>query len=324
MQMRVLSGEQVDDTVEMSDAIDAMRHAFARLSEGAALLPPRVALEMEAGVSLFMPGALARDGTAAAKIVSVFADNAAHGLPTIHAVVLVLDPKTGRPLALMDGTRLTALRTGAVGGLAADLMARRDARVAAVFGSGVQARTQLDALQTVRPIEEVRICSPTRTHAGSFAQEISERYGLAVRVTDPRGAVHGADVIVAATDATTPVFDGRLLEPGQHVTGVGSFTPAMRELPPELVARARVVVDQLEAARAEAGELIDAARRGVWGWGRLHAELGDLVRGLRPGREGPEELTFFKSVGVAVQDVVLAGRVLERAEEKDVGTIVEL
>jgi len=324
MQLRIISGSQIDELVDMADAIDAMRRGFARLAEGDAVLPVRVALEMEGGVSLVMPGALPSEGSAATKIVSVFPRNAERDLPAIHAVVVALDPETGRPLALMEGTRLTALRTGAVGGLGADLLARRDARVCGLFGSGVQARTQLEALLEVRAIEEVRVHSPTTSHAEALAREIVDRRGIEARATDVEGAVHGADVVVAATDSTTPVFPGKLLEPGQHVTGVGSFTPEMRELPPELVVRARVVVDQLEAAREEAGELIDAAHRGIWAWDRVHAELGELVTGARPGREDEDELTFFKSVGLAVQDVALAGRVLERAVERDVGTVVEL
>ncbi len=324
MPIRILSAADVRASIDMPQAIDAMRSAFGQLAAGDAVLPQRVALQMPHGVSLFMPGYLASSGVAAAKMVSVFPGNADHGLPPINAVVVVVDPATGVPLALMDGTYLTALRTGAVGGLAADLLAREDSRVCALFGSGTQARAQLAALLAVRPIEQVRVYSPTPGNAEAFAAEMSAEHDVSVRSTQVAEALRGADVVLAATSSTVPVFPGELLEAGMHVTGVGSFTPEMCELPPELPARAKVVIDELDGARDEAGELIDAVARGVWSWDRVHAQIGEIVNGSKPGRTSPDEITFFKSVGVAVQDVAVAGRVLERAEELELGLVVEL
>lgn len=324
MQLRVLSADDVRASMDMSQAIESMRSAFGQLSSGKAVLPPRVALEMPQGVSLLMPAFLAESRAAAVKMVSVFPGNGARGIPQIHAAVLVVDPGTGVPLALMDGTYLTALRTGAVGGLAADLLAREDARVCALFGSGVQARTQLEALLVVRRIEEVRVYSPTPGNAETFAVEMTAKHGVPVRPTGIEEALHGADVVLAATSSTSPVFAGELLDTGMHVTGVGSFTPDMRELPPELPARAKVVIDELGASREEAGELIDAVARGVWSWDGVHAQIGEIVNGTKPGRTSTEEITFFKSVGVAIQDAAVAARVLERAEELDLGVVVRL
>jgi alanine dehydrogenase len=324
MQLRILSATDVKASIDMPMAITAMRAAFGQLASGQAVLPQRVGLDTPAGVSLFMPGFLPADDVAAAKMVSVFPGNAARGLPPIHAVVLVIDPGSGVPRALMDGTYLTALRTGAVGGLATDLLARKDARVAALFGAGAQARTQLEALLVVREIEEVRVVAGTQDEAEAFAEEMAALHGVVVRACGVAEAVRGADIIVAATSSATPVFPGELLEPGMHVTGVGSFTPQMRELPPELPARATVVIDEIDASREEAGELIDAVERGLWSWGAVHAELGEIVNGTRRGRGSADEITFFKSVGVAVQDVAVAARVLERAEGLDLGTVVEI
>jgi alanine dehydrogenase len=324
MQLRVLSAADVRASIDMGTAISAMRSAFGQMAAGEAVVPARLALETPEGVSLFMPGFLPVEGVAAAKMVSVFPHNSAVGLPQIHALILVVDTDTGVPRALMDGTHLTAVRTGAAGGLAAEVLAREDARVAAVFGSGVQARAQLDALLTVRGIEEVRVFSPTKGHAAAFAEETSNTHGISVRATDVSGALSGADVVVAASSSATPVFPGDLLEPGMHVTGVGSFTPQMRELPPELPACAKVVIDELHAAQEEAGELIDAVERGVWSWERVYAQLGEIVNGTKPGRTSAEEITFFKSVGVAAQDVAVAARVLERAEALGLGSIVEV
>jgi len=324
MQLRVLSAADARASIDMPEAIRAMKGAFGQLSSGQAVLPQRIALEAPRGVTLFMPASLSTEGASAAKIASVFPQNAARGLPQIHAVILVIDPDTGIPLALMDGTYLTALRTGAVGGLAADLLARQEARVVAVFGSGTQARTQLEALLVVRDVKQVRVFSPTPGHAAAFAREMSQAHGISVEACGVAEAMRGADVIVAATTSATPVFPGDLLEPGMHVTGVGSFTPQMCELPPELPARATVVIDEIEACQDEAGELIDAARRGVWSWDRVHAQLGEIVSGGKRGRESAEEITFFKSVGVAVQDVAVAAAVLQRAEQLELGLLVEI
>jgi ornithine cyclodeaminase len=306
----------------MPAAIEAMRGAFAALADGKATVPIRLGLETEHGVSLFMPAHLQTTGDAGAKIVSVNPGNAALGLPVIHAVVIPIDPVTGRPLALMDGTWLTALRTGAVGGLAADLMARKDASVVALFGAGVQARTQLEAVRCVRDIHEVRVVSPSGASADRLVAELE---GVAARrVDDPDVAIAGADIVLAATSSPSPVFDGSKVEPGTHVTGVGSFTTEMREVDTALVQRARVVVDQREAIMEEAGDIVGPIRDGAVDESVMTAEIGDIVLGRAPGRTSHDEITFFKSVGNAVQDVSVAARVLEIAERDDLGVVVEL
>lgn len=306
----------------MPAAIDAMREAFGALSAQEATVPIRMALETEHGVSLFMPAHLRESGDAGAKIVSVNPGNAALGLPAIHAVVLVLDVLTGRPTALMDGTWLTALRTGAVGGLAADLLSRADAKTVALFGAGVQARTQLEAVRCVRQITEVRVVSPSGGSADRLAAEVS---GIrAVRVDDPSEAIRGADIIIAATNSFTPVFDGSKVEPGTHVTGVGSYTLDMREVDTALVQRARVIVDQREAVMEEAGDIVGPIRDGVVDESIIVGEIGEVVLGRVQGRTADSEITFFKSVGNAVQDVAVAARVLRVAESEGRGLVVDL
>ncbi len=322
MELRILSGADVAALVDMRAAIDAMRDAFIALSRGDAVAPLRLALDTPTGTALFMPAHLKSTGATAAKIVTVHPGNAALGLPVIHAVVLVLDTRTGRPVALMDGTRLTALRTGAAGGLAAELLARPDASVVALFGSGVQARSQLEAVRCVRPIAEVRIVSPDRTSALALA---ARQEGVRAHVVEDRDtALVGAHIVIAATNSPTPVFDGARVEPGTHVTGIGSFTPGMREVDTTLVRRARVFVDQREAALAEAGDLIGPIADGAVGPDVIVAEIGEVAAHTRPGRTSAEEITFFKSVGNAVQDVAVAARVLAAAEREGRGVVVQL
>lgn len=322
MQMRILSEADVRAAVDMPAAIEAMREAFSTLSAGEAIVPVRLGLETEFGVSLFMPAYMKPSGHAGAKVVSVNPGNAEAGLPAIHAVVLVLDPVTGCPLALMDGTWLTALRTGAIGGLAADLLARECAEVVALFGAGVQARTQLAAVRCVRDIREVRIVSPSGSSADELAAELE---GVeARRVDDSAEAIAGADIVIAATNSSTPVFEGARIEAGTHVTGVGSFTTDMREVDTDLILRARVIVDQRDAIMEEAGDIVGPIRDGAVSESVMAAEIGEILLGQAEGRRDAEEITFFKSVGNAVQDLAVAARVLEVAERDGLGVVVDL
>jgi ornithine cyclodeaminase len=235
--------------------------------------------------------------------------------------VLALDAYTGQPLALMDGTSLTALRTGAASGLATDLLARPDSSILAVIGAGVQARTQIEAVCAVRPISEIRIYSPNR--AQTLADELRGRYGVRIVVSpSAHEALAGADVICAATNSKTPVIHAEDVSPGTHINGVGSFTPEMQEIGANVVSRARVIVDHRESAWAEAGDLIIPRDQGVILEQHAHIEIGEVAAGLAPGRETPDQITFFKSVGNAVQDAAVAARVLQLAEERGLGIAV--
>lgn len=306
----------------MGEAIAVMRDAFVAVSAGRADAPLRTPLETDGGVALFMPAHLPDTGALGAKVVSVFEGNARHGLPAVNALMLMLDATTGLPRLVCDGTHLTALRTGAASGLATEMLARDDAAVVTLFGAGAQARTQLEAVRAVRPIREIRIVSRTAASAERLAAELD---GVDVALPGDRSAaLRGADVVIAATTSATPVFDGAAIEPGAHVNGIGSYTPEMQEVDAALLERATVVVDAREAALAEAGDLLVPIRDGRFDAADVHAELGEIVSGARPGRRSTEEITFFKSVGVAAQDVAIADRVSRTAEARDLGTVVEL
>ncbi|MBS3784535.1 MAG: hypothetical protein KGY78_08825, partial [Anaerolineae bacterium] len=296
-------------------------------SEGEADVPLRTSLDVPQhnGVTLFMPAYLADDDAMAMKIVSVFNDNPDKGLPLIHAVVIVVDAETGAPDAVLDGTYLTALRTGAASGAATDVLARQDVRVAAIFGAGAQGRTQLEAVCAIRPIDQAWIYDIDREQARIAAEELSELLNLSVEVADtPACAASRADVICTATTSSSPVLSDADVRPGTHINAIGAYTPDMQEIPPETILRAKVVIDHHEAALAEAGDLLIPIGEGVITVDHIHAELGEVITGGKAGRETAEEITLFKSVGVAVQDVAAAAAALKAAREMDLGTEVAL
>lgn len=321
--MRVLRGGDVERACPMPEAIEAVRRGFAALSKGDATVPVRARVPLAGGgVALTMPAALAGGAHFSVKVVSVVPGNPERGLPLVTASVLLGDARTGVPLALIDGSALTALRTGAAGGVAAAALARPESRVAAVFGGGAQARTQILALTSVLPaVREFRVLAGRHAErVAAFAQwsktrdELRRLDVVAVVATPDAAAqlVPGADVVITATSSSTPVFAGRLLGDGVHITAVGSFLPSMRELDDDAMRGATVVVDQRDAALAEAGELQGLRREDV-------VEIGEVLAGRARGRSGDEARTIFKSVGNAVQDLVVAARAYERAVELGLG-----
>ena len=287
MRLRVLSARDVRAALDMPAAIEAMRAAFGQLSGGRARVPRRIRVEAESGVTLVMPGFLEEGAALGAKLVSVFEGNRALGLPAIQGILLLLDGRTGAPLAVLDGIELTALRTGAATGLAGEFLADPKASVLAVFGAGAQARTQVEAVRAVRAVAEVRIVSRSRESAERLARELAAgRRGRGgtpgVRVFEaPAEALRGADLVVAATSSATPVFDGADVERGAHVSSIGAYTPEMREVDAVTVRRARVVVDARDGALAEAGDLIAPIREGILGPEDV-VELGEIVNGTAP------------------------------------------
>ena len=320
MPIRILSASDVRAALPMSKAIDAMRHAYSQLSAGKATAPPRQHLSTDKGITLIMPAHLPERSEFGIKVVSVYDDNPNLGLPRISATVLVLDPTTGTPKAFMDGASLTAIRTGAGGGVAADLLARKNAKKVGLFGAGVQARAQLQAVMAVRNITSVNLISRTQISAQQLAAEISEWIDAPEvnLVSTPQQVVENADIVLCATTSATPLFDGNALQPGTHITAVGTFIPEKREVDTITIRRAhRIVVDSREACLEEAGDLIipNAA---------IDAEIGEIVNGDKPGRQSDDEITFFKSVGVAVQDAVAGSVVLAEAEVKELGVLVEM
>lgn len=330
MKILAIDRSTIERLVTMKDAIEAVRAAFIQLSTGKATVPVRLPLPIRdgSGLVLFMPGYLSQSKQVAAKIVSVFPENPQRGLPTINAAILTFDADTGQPTAIMDGTYITALRTGAGSGVATDLLARHDARSVAIIGAGVQARTQLWAVCEVRPIERVYIFSRTRAGAEAMAQEMAGFMASVptdvVVTSTAEEAVSQSDIICTATTSAHPVFNGQAVNPGSHVNGVGSFTREMREVDDTFIRRARIYVDSLEACLQEAGDIIQPLERGVISRSAIVGEIGEVAAGLKPGRTDSQQITFFKSVGNAVQDVAVAHLVLMRALEVGTGSVIEL
>lgn len=328
--MLALTAGEICRLVPMRDAITLMKEAFRHLSRGVATAPLRTPVDVPDahGVSLFMPAYVPSIGGLGLKVVSVFPDNTSRGIPTIHALVCLIDPQDGTPLAIMDGTYLTALRTGAVSGAATDLLARPEARVLALFGTGAQAVTQAQAICAVRQIEEIRVVPRSRAKGEAFIDRIREYDDPTAAkmrvVTDPDMALRDADIICTATAATAALFEDTSVALGTHINAVGAYTPLMQEVPVETVARSVIVVDQRAAAWAEAGDLIIARDRGLIMEESIRAELGELVSGAKAGRQSPEEITFFKSVGNAVQDVAVGRRAVDRAHAEGAGQIIAL
>lgn len=326
--MLILNAADVRQALPMPLAVDAMKQAFAAFSEGKALVPPRIHLPIapHSGISLIMPSfvdaATTSEQALAVKVVSLFDGNLARGLARIQAAVVVLEPDTGRPIALLDGAMLTALRTAAASGAATDLLARRDCRTVALFGAGVQAITHLFAMCAVRPIERILICGRTPSKVAALIAEFAGRPAIPVEliaVNSPQQAVRDADIICCTTTSKTPIFDDADLKPGVHINAVGSFAPQAREVPPETVCRSLVVVDSRHAAWEEAGDLIQPMQAELIGRDHIHAELGELVLGRKSGRTDDRQITFFKSVGLAVQDAVAARVALENAAKEKLG-----
>lgn len=323
--IRFLSGEDVRKCLPMAEAIELMKRALAQLSLGQVRLPPRTHLDLsgQRGVALFMPSYSPAAERVGIKIITLCGDNPSRGLPRIQALMCLLDSLTGTPLAIMDGTSLTAIRTGAASGAATDLLARPDAATAAIFGAGVQGRTQLAAVCAVRPIRRVWIFDASREAAERFAAEMGPALGVEVQpAATAAEAVRTADVICTATTAKTPVFRDGDLCPGVHINAVGSYQPAVQELPAETVVRALLVVDHRSSALEETGDLIIPMAQGLFQSDHIHAELGEIVAGRRTGRTSPETVTVFKSVGVAIQDLAAADHVVRRAEQLGLGTAV--
>ncbi len=328
--MLFLGRREVEILLDLDELIDALAPAMADLSAGKVSMPARVAAEIHerAGFLGVMPVYLHTSKTLACKLVSVFPGNASGSLPTHQALVAVFDSATGAPQAVMDGASITALRTAAGSALATRLLARADARVLAILGTGVQAKAHARAIPRVRDVREVRVAGRNRQKAGALAMEISTQLNVPARVEEKfQEAAAGADIICAATHSTQPVILGKWLEPGVHVNSVG-FNPEGRELDDAAIKKALLVVESRQAALAPfpsgSNDLAWPIRDSVISAGHIHAEVGELVSGAHPGRTSPDEITLYKSVGVAVQDAVAAQLVLDAARCKGAGREVEV
>lgn len=328
--MLLLNAEDVRKSLPMKEAIEAMKKAYAALSNGTAVVPLRTGLPIpdSEALSLFMPAYVhsAHDQVLAIKVVSLFPDNPARGLAYIQAAVLVFDPQTGRAIALLEGSALTAIRTGAASGAAIDLLARRDSRVAAIFGAGAQGRTQLEAACTAREIETAFIYDANVDKSLAFVEEMKGKGVMPwdMRVAgSAREAIEDADMICTATTSLRPVFQDRDVKAGTHISAVGSYRPDMQEVPAETLQRARIFVDSRSAVLEEAGDLIQPMQARLFDESHIYGELGEVVLGIKSGRQSQEEITYFKSVGIAVQDAMAAQVALNNAQKMNIGQEVD-
>ncbi len=328
--MLILTANEVRQALPMHECIAAMKQAYAALSGGAAEVPLRSRLTVapHEGLSILMPafvdGASAKEQALAVKLVSLFNKNPARGLPLINAVVLAFDPETGALQAILEGAAVTAIRTGAGCGAATDVLARPDARTVAVFGAGVQARTQLAAACEVRDIETAWVYSPNAEQAAAFIAEMAGvgRIPKDLRAAaSPQEAAANADIISTATTSPTPVFAAGDVRPGTHINAAGSYTADVIEVPSELVARAHVTVDSRSATQAESGEIAMTLQQGLLAADHIY-EIGEVLNGQAAGRSSAEQITFFKSVGVAVQDAMAARVAVANAQKLGIGTQV--
>jgi alanine dehydrogenase len=327
MKILILDQASVRRFLPMAECITIMEEALSSLARGDALLPLRLGLLLPGGKGVFavMPAHLSSPPAVGVKVITVFPGNHGTTLDSHQGAVLLFETEQGRLLAVLDASSITAIRTAAVSGLATRALARTDANRLALLGTGVQAATHLDAIAAVRPLRQVRVWSRDPAHAAAFVAAARSRHALDIAAAaTAREAVEGADIVCTVTSSREPVLEGAWLAAGTHVNAVGASVRTARELDSAAVARARVFVDRRESAAHEAGDLLVPLAEGAIGADHIQGELGEVLIGRVPGRRGPDEVTLFKSLGLAVEDVAAAHFIYTRAREADAGTWVEL
>jgi ornithine cyclodeaminase/alanine dehydrogenase-like protein (mu-crystallin family) len=317
----VLSEHDVQRLLDMESCVDAMAEALASLARGELFQPLRFVVRPPDGDGLLglMPAHRAGEAPAyALKEIVITPDNPTRGLDAHQGAVLLHDGRTGQLLAILNASPVTAIRTAAVSAVATRALARADARRVAILGAGVQARAHVDAMRAVLDDPEIRIFARRGEAAEALASEVG-----ATASPSPDAALFGAEIVCTTTSAKDPVLEHRWLAPGAHVNAVGSSIPTARELDTETMRKASLFVDRRESTLNEAGDYLIPAADGAFGPEHIKAELGEVLAGLAPGRSDEEELTVFKSLGIAVEDLASADLVVRRAREQGVGTEVE-
>lgn len=325
--MRILSRQEIEELIDIGEIASLMEEVFVAVTEKKVLIPERIVFTKDRAEDsvLFMPGYLKSTDGIGVKVVSVFPSNARRGVPTIAAQILLNDAETGAVRAILDGTYITALRTAATTAVATKYLAREDASRLGIFGAGVQGQEQVKAHCRLRPLDSIVVFDPIAEKAQALASQSREWCGDSVGINaakDPNDLLSQCDIIITATTSQSPVFDGAHLKPGTHINAIGSYKPRVREVDDVTIQRSRIAVDSYEHALKEAGDLIHPLRRGILNETDILAELGELVLRRKTVRRTPEDITFFKCVGLAVQDIAVAQRVLEKAERNNVGTVV--
>ena len=322
----ILTRDDVARVLTMADCMQVVEKAFAELAQGTAVLPLRIPITPPDGLALYMPAYLKQLGALACKVVTVYKNNPArHNLPTVIGKVLVQDPATGDVVCIMDGGYLTAVRTGAASGVATKYLARQDSnQVAAVFGAGVQARMQLEAVAVARKLKKVIVYDIANDAVRKFCDEMGKKLQLEIIAAKSSDEALQADIICTATSSTTPIFDGSKVRSGTHINGIGSHTPNARELDTAIVKRSKFVADTAEACLSEAGDIMIPIKEGAVTREHIHADLGEIIIGTKRGRENNQEITLFKSNGLAIQDVATAKLVYDRARAAGIGTDIPI
>lgn len=313
--MLILSDSDIEKLLTMEEAIEVVEDAFKEYANGNVEMPARstIMLPKYNGSISFMPSYLTESNAQATKIISIYPDNPAKGLPTTVAWIIVNDPETGMIKAFMDATYLTAMRTGAVTGVAAKYLAPKDAKTVAIFGAGIQGRTQTWAACTVRDIEKVYVYDLYPEAREKFAHEMSEKLGIEViSASNGEEAAKEADIVLTATTSRRPVIDRSWLKDKVHVSAIGAFYPDWRELDTATVAESKLVIDDMDSIMLEAGDVLIPIEEGVITVDHIHAELKELVSGKKTGRTPEDGITVFKSVGIAIQDSSVANLVLRK------------
>jgi len=322
----MLTRADVMSVLEMDDCIEVLEKAFAEFSNGTADLPMRIGITAPDGLNLYMPAYLKEMNALACKVVSVYKQNPhKHNLPTTIGKVLLQDPATGDVLSIMDGGYLTAVRTGAVSGLATKFLAREDqGQVAAIFGAGVQARMQLWAVCEARDVVKALVYDKYPETAQDFVEVMEEKLGIPIEIAETPEAMLEADIICTATSSPTPIFDGNKVKPGTHINGIGSHSPGARELDTAVIARSLLIADGYEACLNEAGDIMIPISEGAITADHIRADLGQIVTGKKPARTGADQVTLFKSNGLAIQDSATALLVYQKAKAAGIGTEVDI
>jgi len=324
----ILTKMDLEKVLGMREVMEVVEGAFAQLAKGTVKMPLRTIISVDKykGFIFYMPAYLEGSDALAVKIVSLYEENLEkYSLPTIFATIQLNDPETGMPLALMEGGYITAMRTGAASGVATKYLARRSSRVVGIIGTGIQARTQLRAVLEARNVEKVFVYDAVAGRAREYAEEMSERLGVnIIPVSSAEKAVKEADILIIATTAKEPVLNGNWLQPGTHINAIGWMGRNARELDSNTIKRAKLVVDSKEAVLAESGDILIPIREGVITKDHIYAELGEIVIGRKAGRVSDNEITLWKSVGLAIQDAATAKLAYQKAQEMNVGREIKL
>lgn len=325
--MLILSEKQVQALIDLDELIAALERAHIQYSTGKAVMPVRLVVPLPQidGRITSMPGFLNEDQALGMKVVTYFQHNPKQNLPSILATIMLFSPESGKMIAVMDGSYITAIRTACASAMASKVLSNPTASVLGVLGAGVQAKAHITALSRVRNLQSIKIYSPSGTSAGRVKQELEPELGVPIEVAkSAEEAVRGADLIVTATTAKEPILQVEWLKPGAHINAVGSHRPDLRELDGTTLARCNVFVDSRDAIMAECGDVLLALAEKSIPADHVRAEIGEVLAATKPGRTTTDEVTLYKSVGIAIQDVATARLVYDKALDKGVGTHVSV